>query len=127
MTLTDVSIFEDIMTDLIGAGADQLISVDFRTSELRKYRDQARALAVKAAKEKAQAMAGELGQTIGKPFSISESGSYIYSWYGRSSSRAGAFNTQVSVNSQPAYEGNEPIGLGKIGITAKINVSFDLE
>ena len=37
------------------AGVNQVNNVEFYTSELRKYRDQARELAMKAAKEKAQA------------------------------------------------------------------------
>ena len=127
ITLSDVSKFEDLMTDLISEGADNLRNVEFRTSELRKYRDQARSMAIKAAKEKADAMAAELGQNVGKPFNITEYGSSMYSWYGRSSDRGGPFNTQISIDSQPAYDGDEPIGLGKISITAKVGVSFELE
>jgi hypothetical protein len=40
--------------------------IQFRTSELREFRDQARALATGAAREKAEAMAAELGMEIGR-------------------------------------------------------------
>ena len=43
-----------------------------RTSKLRQYRDQARIQAVKAAKEKALALAGELGAKVGKAHSMTE-------------------------------------------------------
>jgi uncharacterized protein YggE len=39
---------------------------------LRQYKDQARDMALKAAKEKATAMAGSIGQTIGKAIRITE-------------------------------------------------------
>ena len=49
-------------------------SVSFEIGEPRKYMDEARRLAVIAAKEKANAMARELDAGIGKVHSISESG-----------------------------------------------------
>ena len=59
-------------------------AVRLRTSQLRKYRDEARAKAIRAAKEKAVALAGELGVKIGRPHSISEG--YQYSGGGQNRS-----------------------------------------
>ena len=50
--LRDVSKFEPLLTAVLRAGANHIYDVDFSTSELRMYRDQARALAVKAAIER---------------------------------------------------------------------------
>ena len=52
--LRDVSKFEPLLTAVLRAGANHIYDVQFSTSESRKNRNQARALAVKAAIEKAQ-------------------------------------------------------------------------
>ena len=57
ITLRDVSKTSKVIAVALKAGANQVVNVDLYTSELRKYRDQARDLAMKAAKEKAQALA----------------------------------------------------------------------
>src|SRR5439155_27153369 len=46
--------------------------IDYQSTELRKYRDQARDEATKAAKEKAVALAQALGNQVGKTHSIEE-------------------------------------------------------
>ena len=55
--LKDVSKFEEFLSGVLEAGANSVQGIQFRTTELRKYKDQARAMAVKAAKEKAVAKA----------------------------------------------------------------------
>jgi len=83
ITVHDVSKMEDTLGAAVDAGATHIHGVDFQTAKLREYRDQARAMAVKAATEKAHDMAKAAGlQVIGGPTSIS---SYNYggrSWYG---------------------------------------------
>src|ERR1044072_6610397 len=64
--LTDVAKFEDFFAEVLKTGVSEVNSVRFETSKLREHKDAARELAVKAAKEKATAMAAALGQTIGK-------------------------------------------------------------
>jgi hypothetical protein len=72
VTVRDLSKLDTLLQELIAAGGNRIDSVEYETSDLRKYRDQARELAVKAAREKAQAMAHALGQEIGKAQSIEE-------------------------------------------------------
>ena len=64
--VTAITNFEDIVTGLLTNGVNCIQGIDFRTSQLRKYRDQARELAIQAAKEKADAMASALGVKRGK-------------------------------------------------------------
>ena len=84
VTLTDVALLDRLIAAALKAGANHVHSVDFQTTELRKYRDQARRLALKAAREKAIDMAAALDQTVGKPLQISEStlygGSFCHYW-----------------------------------------------
>ena len=58
ITLGDVSRFEDLLSDTLLAGANHVHNVEFRTTELRQHRDAARALAIQAAREKAEALTG---------------------------------------------------------------------
>jgi uncharacterized protein len=62
--------FEELFAELLKTGVTEVNS--FETSKLRQYKDQARDLALKAAKEKATAMAGSIGQTLSKAIRITE-------------------------------------------------------
>ncbi len=64
--------FEQLFAELLKTGVTEVNSVSFETSKLRQYKDQARDMAIKASKEKATAMAGSIGQTIGKAIRITE-------------------------------------------------------
>jgi uncharacterized protein len=127
ITLKDTSKFEDLLTQALQAGANYVHGVEFRTTELRKYRDQARALAIKAAHEKAVDLTKELGRTVGQAISIQE-GSFGWwssygSWWG---SRYGGPQSQnVMQNAGPAASSEgSTIALGQITVSASVSVSF---
>jgi uncharacterized protein YggE len=129
VTLKDIGLFEDLFTAVTEAGATNVHGIDFRTSELRKYRDQARALAVQAASEKAEAMAGELSISVGKPKSITEDHAGWWSWYGYGwwGSRYTAMSQNVVQNAagpSPDFEG--AFAPGQISINARVTVTFEL-
>ena len=129
LTLRDVSRFEDLLSAVLEAGANYVHGVDFRTTELRKHRDEARARAIEAAKEKAEDLAGQLGQSIGKPISIDEGyagwfSSYGSWWGGRWSGGAMQNVIQNAPSSSPQTEG--PTAPGQISVSATINVTFEL-
>ena len=129
--LKDVSKFEDVLSDVLKAGANYVHGIQFRTTELRKYRDQARALAIKAAREKAEALAGELGQKVGKPRAIQEGWSRWGCWYnsGGWGSRWGgqmAQNVIQDAGGRPSSE-EGAVALGQITVSASITVTFEME
>jgi uncharacterized protein YggE len=72
VTLRDLSAFEPLLSDALEAGVNYVHGVEFRTTELRQHRDEARALAIEAAREKAVALAGVLDQDVGRPLAIQE-------------------------------------------------------
>jgi uncharacterized protein YggE len=72
ITVRDLGKLDGLLDTLIQAGGNRIDGISYETSEMRKYRDQARDLAVKAAHEKAVALAQALGQEIGKAHSIEE-------------------------------------------------------
>lgn len=129
ITLKDISKFDDLLSSVVEAGVNYVQGIQFQTTELRKYRDQARALAVKAAKEKAEALAGGLGQSLGKPRTIQEEQVGWWSWYNSWwGFRSGGMSQNVvqEVNSNTVTsEGT--IAPGQITVNARINVSFELE
>lgn len=72
VTVRELSKLDQLLESLIKAGGNRIDSITYETSDLRKYRDQARDLAVRAAREKASALAHSLGQEIGKAQTIEE-------------------------------------------------------
>jgi len=116
--LRDVSKAESMLAGIFKSGVTRIESVEFRTTESRQYKDQARALAMKAAQEKASAMAREIGQSIGKAYTIVEEGTNPY----------GRVNTNTIRGILGDYSDSEStIALGQISITAKVLVSFELK
>ncbi|MFH1228474.1 MAG: SIMPL domain-containing protein [Planctomycetota bacterium] len=117
--LKDISKFEEFLSSVLEAGANNVQGIQFRTSELRKYKDQARAMAVKAAREKAVAVSTELGQKIGKPYTIKEE---EISYYDNNN-----FTNNSRDFGQSAEMSEGTIALGQISVKAKFTVSFELE
>jgi uncharacterized protein YggE len=128
LTIRDISKFEAILSSALEAGANYVHGIEFRTTELRKYRDQARELAIKAAREKATDLAGSLGQKIGRPNKIQEDHSGWWSgynsWWG--SRWQGGMTQNVVQNTVPS-DGDGSISVGQIKVSARVTVSFELE
>jgi uncharacterized protein YggE len=68
----DLSKLDEVMDVVMSAGANHIGGIEYQSSELRKYKDEARDAAAKAAREKADALAKALGNQIGKTYSIEE-------------------------------------------------------
>src|SRR5262249_22921725 len=98
VTLKDTSKFEKLIDSALDNGANYLMGFEFRTTELRKYRDQARKMAIIAAKEKAVALAGELEMAVGSPRTINEGAigywGYTGGWWGWSGGWRGQYMSQ---------------------------------
>lgn len=119
LTLRDISKYEDLMTKLLEAGVNRVSGVEFDVAEPRPYRDDARTKAIRAAHEKAVAMASELGQKVGKPWEIAEDQG-IFMGAMQNNSRAYAYNGNL---------GNSEITIapGHVGLGATVRISFLLE
>ena len=74
VTVDRVRLVEQVITRALESGVNHVNNIDFQTTKLRKYRDEARRMALRAAREKGENMAGVYGQTIGKPLQINENG-----------------------------------------------------
>jgi len=119
VTIRDLSKLDSLLESLIKAGGNRIESIQYETSDLRKYRDQARDFAVKAAREKAQALAKALGQEVGKAYSIEEVGESAYQYSGLLSN---ATYEVSKARAKPA----PTTAAGERTVSASIVVSFDL-
>ena len=128
-TLRDISKFEDLLTDVLGVGVNYVQGVQFRTTQLRTYRDEARALAIKAAREKAIALAKELGQEVGEPRMIREDKSDWWSGYGAwwGSAWGGAMAQNVIQELGGTSSATDTLAPGQISVQARVTVNFQLE
>lgn len=127
ITLKDVKLFEKLVDTAIKSGANQLQGFEFKTTELRKHRDEARKMAIKAAKEKAQDLAKELECKVAKPRTITEGGGYSSYGWNRYNWAQNNFQNAAQVVGGGAAEGEQTMPLGQIGIRASVSVTFDLE
>ncbi|HKG12813.1 MAG TPA: SIMPL domain-containing protein [Pyrinomonadaceae bacterium] len=123
LTLRDVARAEGLLSELLAGDVTRVNSVSFRSSQMRKYRDQARDMAMKAAREKAAALAAAVGQKIGKAYSIEE----------EAPTRSYAAQNSLSVNTSSSVESGDStasegtLALGLIKINARVTVKFELE
>jgi uncharacterized protein len=117
ITVRDLAKLDALLEALVKAGSNRIDSIRYETSDLRKYRDQARDVAVRAAREKAEALAKALGQDIGKAQSIEEvpesENAYLMA------------NISLGIADRARSEGPS-IAAGQKTVSASVTVSFEL-
>jgi uncharacterized protein len=118
ITVRDLAKLDTLLESLIKSGGNRIYSIGYETSDLRKYRDQARDEAVKAAREKAGALARALGQDIGKAQSIEEVPDYGFSAGLQANTNFEAFSRDKAAA--------PTIAVGQKTISASVTVSFEL-
>ena len=129
VTLRDISQFDPLLSAVTEAGVTHVHGIQFRTTELRKHRDQARALALQAANEKAADMAAVLDTRIGAPRSVHEDHVGWYSWYGYGwwgSNYGFASQNVVQTVGGPSMEIDSTLAAGQISVSARVSVTFEL-
>jgi hypothetical protein len=131
ITLRDIDLVNEVIIDALSAGANQVINVEFYLSDLRKYRDQARDLAMIAAGEKASDLAEAAGAKAGCVLSINENTWSYFSggWWG-SSRDLWTQNTVQNISSNSGQGDSSefgPVNLGQISVRAEVNASYALE
>jgi uncharacterized protein YggE len=132
ITLRDISKVNQVIIAALNAGSNQVVNVEFYLSDLRKYRDQARELAMIAAQEKAGDLASAAGAETGCVMNINENTWSYYNggWY---SQNRDLWTQNTVQNISPA--GGEagaltdagPVNLGQISVRAEVTASFSLQ
>lgn len=118
VTVRNLPKLDSLLESLIKAGGNRIDSIRYETSTLRKYRDQARDMAIRAAHEKADAMARALGQQIGKAQMIDEVPEYSYASAGLLANFTNGVADKEKRESSTAA--------GQQSISASVVVSFEL-
>lgn len=116
--LRDLSRFDQLLSDVLKAGVTKVGGLEFRNSQIRMHRDRARALAIRAAQEKANLLAREIGQSIGAAYSITEGGGYDVS-------RSASQNVSTTISGDLS-DRESVIAPGSISVTAQVTVRFRL-
>lgn len=120
LTVKEVQRVPEITAEAIQAGATRVFPVTLRTSQFRKYRDETRLKALRAAKEKAAALAAELGVQLGKPYSINE----------EPPSQVPRFSSGVNIVTSATATGEDgpaAFAPGTISVVAYVTAAFRLE
>jgi uncharacterized protein len=128
--LADITKFESFFGEILKTGITEVNSVRFEASNLRENKDKARDMAMKAAREKAAALAGSIGQRIGKALRISEVDSATLSYGVLSSSANSSANTFIQDGVGQSSLVGETLATfapGAIKVDAKVSVTFLLE
>lgn len=133
ITLRNVQLVDDVLVTALRSGANEVQDIQFYTSELRAYRDQARQLAMKAAQEKAQLLAEAAGAETQCVLTISENtwASYYGSWRGGREMAMWAQNVVQNANNGSSGslspDGDSPVSLGQIAVRAEVIASYSLK
>ena len=118
--LKDLAQYDALMEGLVDVGINRINTVEFKTSQLTQYQSEARKLAMKEAKQKAEDYVSVLAQKIGKALTISDNSQAYYPqpMYER--------KMMVSAMSDGEVQ-RETLAIGEITIVANVSVSFMLE
>ena len=118
ITVRDLSKLDTVMDAVISAGANHIGGIEYQSSDLRRYKDQARDAAAQAAREKAEALAKALGNQIGKTYSVEEV-PQTEGFYGP----VAGMMANTSLEDKSRGPSTAP---GQLTVKASVVVSFDL-
>jgi uncharacterized protein YggE len=118
--LRDLSNYDELMEGLVDEGINRIDNVTFQSSKLAQYQSEARKLAMKEAKMKAEDYVSVLGQKVGRALTISDNSQNYYPqpMYG-----VMKMETMADGGAGP----RQTLAAGEIEITANVSVSFILE
>jgi uncharacterized protein YggE len=116
--LRDLSQYDALMEGLVEEGINRIDNVVFQSSKLAQHQSEARKLAIKDAKLKAEDYVSVLGQKVGKAMTISDNSQNYQP------QTVYAMKTMAMDESAVT---RETLATGEITITANVSVSFILE
>ena len=117
--LRDLSLYDQLMEGLVDAGINRIDNVTFESSKLAQYQSEARKLAIKEAKLKAEDYVSVLGQKIGRAVTIADNSQNYYPQPRYASIKL--------MESSDMGAPKETLAMGEINIIANVTVSFMLE
>lgn len=132
ITLKEVDKIDSFVAKVIEAGVNRVVDISIENSQLQKYQEDIRSMAVKNARAKAESYAKQLGQTIGKAYVIREEEADLPT-FGPSGGIGSGEGSGIAPDSHTdrleeptAYNRVVTFALGKIKVEEKIYVTFEL-
>jgi uncharacterized protein len=116
--LKDLSKYDTLMEGLVNEGINRIDNVEFKSSKMTQLQSDARKLAMKEAKVKAEDYVSVLGQKVGKAILISDNSQIFVP-----QPRMYAMKSMAMDEAAP----RETLAIGEIEITANVSVNFILE
>jgi uncharacterized protein YggE len=134
ITLRELDKIDMFLAKAIEAGVNRVAAISIENSQMQKFQEQVRSMAVKNARAKASAYAAQLGQTIGRAYVIREEDadtpgytSGTGSGSGRGSGTGyGDPNGKIETSTNP-FVSQVTFALGQILIEEKVYVTFELK
>ncbi len=117
--LRDLSKYDELMGGLVDVGINRIDNVTFQSSKMAQYESEARKLAIKEAKQKAEDYVSVLGQKVGRAMTISDNSQNNYP--------RPMYAAMKLMESSDMSATRETLAVGEINITANVTVSFILE
>jgi uncharacterized protein len=117
--LKDLSKYENFMEGIVNQGVTTISDVHFKSSKFEMLQSEARKIAVKEAKSKAEDYVSALGQKVGKAYMINDNSS-------PSDFPRPLFTMAKSADMEMA-EPRQTLAVGEIEVTANVTISFVLE
>ena len=117
--LRDLSKYDELMEGLVDQGINRIDNVTFQSSKLAQFQSEARKLAMKEAKLKAEDYVSVLGQKVGRAMTISDNSQTYYP--------QPMYAAMKTMERSDADAPRETLAVGEINITANVTVSFILE
>jgi uncharacterized protein YggE len=119
--LKDLAKYDSLMEGLVDAGVNNIEGVTFQSSKLSQYQAEARKLAMKDAKAKADDFVSVLGQKVGKALLISDNSQNHYP------SPVPVYAMKAMMSDAAEAAPRETLAIGEITIVANVSVTFSLE
>lgn len=117
--LKDLSKYDELMEGIVENGINRIDNVVFQSSKLMQYQSEARKMAMKEAKLKAEDYVTVLGQKVGRALTITDNSQTYYP--------QPVFATMRKMEMSDSTAPRETLATGEITITANVSVNFILE
>jgi uncharacterized protein len=123
ITLKDISKYDELMMGLVDNGINNISNVEFKSTEIEKFKSAARKLAIKDAKKKAEDFVSVLGQKVGKALLITDNSSSYNPPMPMFKSAMIEMSSDMPAPAPP----RETIAIGEIEVITNVSISFILE
>ncbi len=117
--LKDLNKYDALMAGMVESGINRINNVEFKSSKMAQHQSEARKLAIREAKAKAEDFVSVIGQKVGEAHTINDNTQIIYP--------QPMYAARMEMKTSDASEVRQTAAIGEINIIANVSVSFILE